>query len=99
MDAELKTKWTTALRSGEFKQAYGRLKDTNRKAYCCLGVLAIISNPKTRFPSNENDSDNDPYPPIDAMIGGIDVRRKLTDMNDEKGCSFAEIADYIEKTL
>ena len=43
MNKQLKSKWIKALRSGKYKQGFGRLKqrnDTNhRPEYCCLGVL------------------------------------------------------------
>jgi len=34
--------WVDALRSGDYEQAQGQLKDENR--FCCLGVLCDISN-------------------------------------------------------
>ena len=43
MQTELKTKWIEALRSGEYRQAQGILKDVSGSAYCCLGVLCEIS--------------------------------------------------------
>lgn len=46
MDAELKTKWVAALRSGEFRQATGKLRDGDPEgdgyAFCCLGVLCVV---------------------------------------------------------
>lgn len=44
MEPEWKEKWIAALRSGEYKQGYGRLctiKDGSRE-YCCLGVLCDV---------------------------------------------------------
>lgn len=41
MDDDLKAKWVSALRSGEFLQ--GREHLHNEGAYCCLGVLCKIS--------------------------------------------------------
>ena len=40
MKQEIKTLWTTALRSGEYQQGHSalRLRDT----YCCLGVLCEL---------------------------------------------------------
>jgi hypothetical protein len=38
---DLFTKWLAALRSGEYKQAAGVLK--NSEGYCCLGVLCEIA--------------------------------------------------------
>lgn len=49
MDPEIKTKWVTALRSGELHQTRGRLRRGGEEggvdadvAYCCLGVLCEI---------------------------------------------------------
>lgn len=48
MNAEIKTKWLKALRSGEFSQGTGRLcsvdKDDQILGMCCLGVLCHITN-------------------------------------------------------
>jgi hypothetical protein len=47
MKADIKERWLTALRSGEFKQTDGYLaiadNDGNPKAFCCLGVLCEIA--------------------------------------------------------
>ncbi len=40
MNPEVKSKWLAALRSGEYKQAKGLLRD--HQGYCCLGVLQDI---------------------------------------------------------
>jgi hypothetical protein len=40
VDPELKSKWIAALRSGEYKQGKGYLRDGD--TWCCLGVLATI---------------------------------------------------------
>lgn len=41
MNKEVKAKWVAALRSGEYKQGKGRLKNINNE-YCCLGVLCAL---------------------------------------------------------
>ena len=41
------TKWTNALRSGEFKQTKNRLQDEN--GYCCLGVACKLFIPKNKL--------------------------------------------------
>ena len=38
LDAKIKERWLSDLRSGNFKQARAALK--NNEGYCCLGVLA-----------------------------------------------------------
>jgi hypothetical protein len=48
MKQELKEKWVAALRGGDYKQGRNALRKTNdlysdRKEYCCLGVLCEIS--------------------------------------------------------
>ena len=40
MDPELKSKWISALRSGEYKQGKEYLRDGD--TWCCLGVLAKV---------------------------------------------------------
>jgi hypothetical protein len=42
MNAEIKTKWLQALRSGEYKQGIGALHNVAGNSYCCLGVLCDI---------------------------------------------------------
>lgn len=46
MKPELKTKWITALRSGNYAQVTGYLrKEDATYSYCCLGVLCDIIDP------------------------------------------------------
>lgn len=40
MNTEIKQKWVDALRSGEYQQATGRLR--NIHGFCCLGVLCDL---------------------------------------------------------
>ena len=42
MNKELKEKWLTALRSGEYKQGFNYLKKDD--CHCALGVLCAIIN-------------------------------------------------------
>jgi hypothetical protein len=37
MNEQIKQRWIEALRSGEYEQTQGRLRDET--GYCCLGVL------------------------------------------------------------
>lgn len=41
MREDIKDRWVTALRSGEYKQSKGGLRDAN--GFCCLGVLCDIA--------------------------------------------------------
>ena len=40
MKADIKAKWVAALRSGQYEQAEGVLR--NDEGYCCLGVLCDL---------------------------------------------------------
>lgn len=46
MKKNIKKRWIKALRSGEYEQGKGRLKDEEGK-YCCLGVLCDITKKET----------------------------------------------------
>lgn len=58
MDAKLKARWVTALRSGEYRQGYFSLR-TNLGSYCCLGVLCDLVDPNG-WDDNLYVSPNDP---------------------------------------
>jgi len=45
MDKDIKTQWVGALRSGEYTQGTGQLREGSEEeagAYCCLGVLCTL---------------------------------------------------------
>ena len=42
MNPDVKAKWLTALRSGEYKQGAMRLYKKRNDSYCCLGVLCDL---------------------------------------------------------
>lgn len=43
MNADVKTKWLEALRSGEYEQGRGCLHREDNNSFCCLGVLCAIA--------------------------------------------------------
>lgn len=49
MNKDIKKKWISALRSGEYKQAHHRLMRVRNeeKSYCCLGVLTDLFHKET----------------------------------------------------
>jgi hypothetical protein len=111
MDAELKTKWVEALRSGEYDQGKNALKSTDG-SFCCLGVLCDLKYGKEIWKENKDCygdySGTYRLSPINGK--GVDfptenkrrelgisnsVMRQLAEMNDDD-YSFEQIADVIE---
>lgn len=105
MKKEWADKWVKALRSGEFKQGIGALKDKNNN-YCCLGVLCAIAFPEKSTNNttlNHIFESNDPVTGMKTPFGKMpNNRNSLWELNDGyaeecKKHSFNEIADIIEK--
>lgn len=107
MDAELKAKWVAALRSGEYEQGRGGLRNSNNSGgdtFCCLGVLCDVINHQNWVNKvvYEHQSDRSAgYLPISLRIEiGLSEEQEsqLAGKNDD-GESFGRIADYIEAHL
>ena len=112
MNPDVKVKWLTALRSGEYEQGRFQLRtpqgpDDTR--YCCLGVLTCLAEAEGVPESPEN--------PFWTLFPDMKESRKMLSpivqewaeliagdagvpacMNDA-GKSFYDIADYIEEKL
>ena len=113
MDAELKAKWIEALRSGNYDQGQFLLRDANDN-FCCLGVLADLIGLPWRFVEAGGASGGvahyDVPDGLHTNNGCIPERvaeeigllhfasTRLMGMND-RGKSFAEIAQWIEEHL
>lgn len=104
MDAELKTKWLEALRSGKYTQGTSQLRST-KDEYCCLGVLCNVIDPEKWV---ENHNENYCWggragfvPDITKEQIGLNKpdENHLAEMNDMDMASFSNIADYIEQNL
>jgi hypothetical protein len=103
MDKELKTKWVSALRSGEYKQGMDTLRDKDDN-FCCLGVLCDLIDKTAWRPLSTC------YRYIDSS-GTLSLQTRksaglhqgtleqLVSMNDYKKLPFSEIADWIEVNL
>lgn len=107
MDAEIKREWVAALRSGDYLQTIGALR--NNSGFCCLGVLCDLVMPKawderdfgsfvfddgaTAFPSENALKAAGSAPPYDDHPFWT-----LASKNDH-GATFSDIADYIEANL
>lgn len=104
MDSKLKSDWTTALRSGEFKQCRSQLK--NGDGFCCLGVLAVVMGFELAESGHGVIADGIEigYRPIEYALGDYPMR-ELWERNDgtgqfaQNGQSFAQIADHIDAVL
>lgn len=106
MDEQIKTEWVKRLRSGDYKQGMGSLNADNK--FCCHGVLCeiavennIIEPPVDIGHYVMAYGEYSGMPPITvrrwARLGDFEVTQ-LAKLND-KGWSFNEIADYIEKRI
>lgn len=91
MEAELKSKWVEALRSGKYEQGRASLRSGGK--YCCLGVLCAVAGLEI---STDGENVDGGYGPITELGVRTDT---LWWMNDQEKKSFTEIADYIEKNL
>lgn len=111
MQEEMKQKWINALRSGNYKQTYGRLKHND--AFCCLGVLCDISQLSSWEKEEplfgigireryivDHEQAYTKLPSIMKFSYGISDLDEihLIKMNDS-GRSFEEIAKYIENNM
>lgn len=102
--------WLKALRSGKYKQTRSDLK--NSEGFCCLGVLCDLAakdggNMQWEIDSDRhhlkfNDGEYGAMPPEEILnyIGlcEFNTAGDLAVMND-KGKSFKQIANHIEKKI
>lgn len=131
LDPDIKAKWLTALRSGDYKQGQNYLHYTEtydgQKAdyYCCLGVLCDIAVKEGVVEVEEQSDDGvvrwaydwSGTMPTSVVAkwayatDSLNVDRNawlvpvsdrlcsLSELNDDRGFSFAQIADVIERNL
>ena len=108
MNPKIKKRWCAALRSGQYEQATGQLKDGY--GFCCLGVLTDLYIKENDKEWNELglcsglcSSDGELNGIVCAWAGLDDAspsagEYELASMNDD-GESFLKIADLIEQCL
>jgi hypothetical protein len=115
MNPQIKQKWVSALRSGEYQQTQRRLHDEN--GFCCLGVLCDLYLKENQLEWEPSTHYNNVYVfqymatvlPLSVMewvgvgegnpyvyVNGGPFT--LAELND-RGSTFNEIADVIEKQL
>jgi hypothetical protein len=111
MKPEIKQKWCSALRSGEYQQGTGVLHRKSDNTFCCLGVLCdlYLKEIGSEWQIVENAAytiDGESWYLPDSVIkwAGLDELLnskhplKLGDKNDA-GDSFERIANLIEEQL
>ena len=113
MNPQIKQKWVSALRSGDYKQTQNRLH--NEYGFCCLGVLCDLYGkennvewePSTHYKNAYAFQNMATILPRSVMewVGVEEVNPyvnggpfTLGELND-KGFTFNEIADLIEEHL
>lgn len=111
MNTQIKEKWINALRSGEYTQNHGQLKDDD--GYCCLGVLTDLylkeTNQEWQYNVECNCYEfNQSFGLLNKLVyqwaelpnhnPKIDGKH-LSDYNDLERYNFNQIADLIEKNL
>ena len=102
MDKHWKTKWVKALKSGEYAQGKGCLKDMD--TYCCLGVLCEIHTDVRHADGSyiyeEEKEVSNLMPSFLLELGITNVHHsRLINLNDGEQANFHQIADYIEKKM
>ena len=111
MNARIKRKWVTALRSGKYKQGRWHLRDEGG-GYCCLGVLCDLYSKAKRKKLFRYDDDGWSFMGSGATLSGVVADWAGLDhtdptigpttaisLNDDQCRSFKYIARMIEKYL
>lgn len=115
MNPEIKAQWIDALRSGEYQQTKGKLRNSN--GFCCLGVLTDLYVKETNQEWTYSKQD-EKYEYLDCgftlpekvmVLADLDEEDPkictedsgctLAHYNDSKGYTFNQIADLIEENL
>lgn len=93
---------SAALRSGEYKQGVGMLRDYDG-AFCCLGVACVINGAEIIDLSDADykgervgGGDFIPRPLADELGFNRETQDQLVELNDGMRASFNSIADFID---
>lgn len=93
MNQEIKSRWVTALRSGQYRQGRLALRNTSDE-YCCLGVLCEIAVQENVIPEpvrnmdlyryGDADDSNSSYLPLSVqMWAGLTKNPVVTSGSDD----------------
>ena len=112
INPDVKAMWVPALRSDKYKQTRGALR--NSEGYCCLGVLCDLQDSsgwqkRTHYGDMHDGSGGIPSESVRAWAGFprgelpprvvIDGISERLDTHNDRGRTFAQIADAIEAQL
>ncbi len=105
MKKHLRDEWLAALRSGTYQQGEGELRvdDGDGPLFCCLGVYCEVRGLRFEdggyiLPTGARQDTTFLLEYYIAELADLTTQSALADMND-KGASFAEIADWIEQHI
>lgn len=112
MNPEAKAKIVAALRSGEYKQGTGKLRDTDGSCHCVWGVICAVSGLGQWDAENIFQCDGDqgyaiPPQTVQNWTGSDESQevtingrtQSLIAHNDEGTATFEEMATAIEEQL
>jgi hypothetical protein len=106
MNPEVKARWVAALRSGEYRQGFGRLRRPeigDAFCFCALGALIDLAaqEGKVTWVQQCKESLFAPHPAVHDWVGfgEEDVWEEVIRMNDDELEPFDAIADWIDANL
>lgn len=89
MPKELRDKWVSALRSGEYAQGTGALYNLCDESYCCLGVLEYVCEGSCE----KTTSDEEAYGRYLAVPSDEFYERNDISLLDDTGATDDDIID------
>ncbi len=105
MNKDIKKQWTDALRYGGYTQGHNKLRDCD-SSFCCLGVLCDVIDHdawkihnSAQFYTFRGSYLTIPVSTMDEAKLTHSICQELIYLNDDDGCGFTAIADWIERNV
>lgn len=100
-----KEEWIPALRSGKYKQGFGKLHIND--TFCCLGVACDLLKDRLKLDAKKDlnivryNEQAEYLPETAADYLGLDqdTQVDIADKNDEGGWNFDQIATYLQEDI
>jgi hypothetical protein len=100
LPSHVRTAWSKALRSGEFKQGRGALRTPGHGGdpdeWCCLGVLGRVLSLPTPTDGAGLLYGTDLRECGIEVPQALDAQLEFSSLNDDEGWTFEQIADYVD---